>query len=321
MENKLNLVIAKLSEIKTDYFEDTLKKWNEIQESVKKFDSTNLKLHHGSYYLYQMVQDGILTDKQSNILFQDICEMELKWFEEWESENVPSIQREYIGRTSSFYYKPKTWSETVFGYSTISDLLEGKNIPLVEIFGDIDQDLYSYFFEKDFHLERYAMELIESVHNQLEEDHTIEEFESELEELLLDEQLLLEDIENELKELMEYVQECRKAYDYLKSYKTEEHEINNFKHYLEFELENYVAEKQAENFYYEMIEQITPLNKVEYIRLGTQLQEGEFIIQVFTNLGNFNIETNIKHGNEFSAKLVGMITFNMFEMIDKQFKF
>ena len=64
----------------------------------------NLKVYDISGYLYDLQQKGILTYNEMVNKFNLICEMEYEYFQEEESEMTNLIEREYIGRTSTFVY-------------------------------------------------------------------------------------------------------------------------------------------------------------------------------------------------------------------------
>lgn len=67
----------------------------------------NLKVYDISSYLYNLQQKGILTYNEMINKFNFICEMEYEYFQEEESETANLIERDYIGRTSSFVYALK----------------------------------------------------------------------------------------------------------------------------------------------------------------------------------------------------------------------
>lgn len=324
MENKLNLVIAKLNEIKTDYFEDILKKLNEIKKQAGNFTSTNLKLHNVSYHLYQMVQDGIMNDKQSDSLFNEICECEYQHFEWWEEENVPNIERVYICRTSSFHYLPKVWSESIIGSGTIHALLTNNSILDSEIFGEIEIGLYDFLFNKIDSLERYAYEVIETVHNQLEENYSTDEFKDELDTLFEDEISLLEDISSELDELQDIVNECQKAYDYLQEYKTKENELAMLEDYLDCEIEKYISTDLADIIYEQILNEHTPLNRLTelHVYIAESDDENEtFTITAESNLLATTYKTNVKRSNDRATYLIAFTLGHIRKQIEKDFSF
>lgn len=324
MENKLSLVIAKLNEIKTDYFEDTLKKLNDIKKQAGNFSRTNLKLYNASCHLYQLVQDGIMNDEQSNRLFSDICECEYQHFEWWEEENIPNIERVYIGRTSSFYYKPKNWCELIIDNGTVYDLLEGTSVLDSEVFGEIEIGLYDFLFNKIDNLERYAYEVIETIHNQLEENHSIDEFKDELDTLFEDEISLLEDISSELDELQDVVNECQKAYDYLQEYKTEENELAMLEHYLDCEIEKYISTDLADIIYEQILNEHTPLNRLTelHVYIAESDDENEtFTITAESNLLTTTYKTNVKRSNDRATYLIAFTLGHIRKQIEKDFSF
>lgn len=324
MENKLNLVIAKLNEIKTDYFEDTLKKLNDIKKQAGSFSHTNLKLHNVSYHLYQTVQDGIMSNEQSNGLFNHICECEYQHFKEWEEENIPNIERVYIGRTSSFYYKPKNWCELIIGNGTVYDLLEGTSVLDSEIFGELEVGLYDFLFNKIDSIERYAYEVIETAYNQLEENHSVDEFKDELDALFEDEISLLEDISSELDELQNIVNECQKAYDYLQEYKTKENELAMLEHYLDCEIEKYISTDLADKIYEQILDEHTPPNKITELHVYIAKSDDEnetFAITAESNLLTTAYKTNVKRTNNKAIYLIAFTLGHIRKQIEKDFNF
>lgn len=320
MENKLNLIIAKLNEIKAEHFDTVLNRWNELYNAVD-FGYTDLKVHHASYYLYKMVEDGILSHEQFNQLFEHACICELDYFEEWEAENIPSIKREYIGRTSSFYYMPKKWYGEHICDGTVEDLLKNNHVDLNEIFGDLDADVYDFLFG-DMDINYYANEIIETIHNQLEEDHDMDDFKTELDELLEDSIDILENIDSELEDLEEIITECKKAYNYLAEYKTKENEIETFKHFLESEIENIISENLAEEISNTFIRNMKPLNKLESVTIDYTVFDYRVLqFLVVTNLGTWAHSTNIKYSNEHTKLLADCTLFTLKEELQKMFDF
>lgn len=68
----------------------------------------NLKVYDISGYLYDLQQKGILTYNEMVNKFNFICEMEYEHFQDEENEITSIVEREYIGRTSSFVYALKS---------------------------------------------------------------------------------------------------------------------------------------------------------------------------------------------------------------------
>lgn len=319
MENTLNLVIAKLNEIKAEHFDTALNKWNEIYNAVD-FSSADLKVHHASYYLYGMVEGGILSLEECNQLFQHACECELDSFTDWENENIPSIQRQYIGRTSSFYYMPKKWYGEHICDGTIEDLLRNKDIDLKEIFGDLATDMYNFLFG-DKSINYYASEFIETIHNLLEEGHDMDDFKTELDELFEDSIDVLEGINSELEDLEEIVIECQKAYEYLEEYKKKENEIETFKYFLEYDIENIISENLAEEVVNELMQKMTPLNKLENIIIDYTTDGTLLKFKVVTNINTWTYLTRVKNTNEYAKLLADCTLFVLKEKLQKMFDF
>lgn len=324
MENKLNLIIERLSNIKKIGFKNTKEILNKITHITDGVNSTNVKVHNISYYMYEAMQKGILTSEQSDELFSRLTEAEHDSFTDWEAEQVPMVKREYIGRTSSFYYVPHKWLRDVIEEDTAIDILKGKKIAMKEIYGGLDSDIYDMLFDHEFNQDRLANEILEGIHNHLEEDHSEEDFQAELDDHFMDTELLLEDIEDDLLYLLLVAKQCQEAYEYIMDYKRKENQIDVAKDWLHNYIYNVVVEEQASKHHEEMLHTLKNINKISYIKLEAKfnpMNESKYDIIVNTDFQSFSIDTEIKHGHEYSKELVEAILSEMNEYVYKQFSF
>lgn len=278
------IIIEKLREVKDGIFSEVMGKINEIENVSTNFNHTNLKIHNVSYYLYQAVQNGIITNEQSLSLFQHICEMEYETFEEWESENLNYVKRAYIGRTSSFYYDSK-WYGDVVEQDVVEELLEGKTA-LKDCLKGLDARIYEILIEgknlADF--------------PQWDDDDVSEILEGEEEFLTL--------LSDDLDTVLEIVNEAKKAYDYLKEYKKGENILAI--EYLSHEIGEYYGEEEAEKLFDSILENIEKLNKVETLKVSYVKNETSktYELNVSVNGEEFSIDTKIKFEHELSEKFI-----------------
>ena len=194
---------------------------NELNKLVEKIQSnygekidyigttTNLKLHDANY-LCETEQD------YSN--FNIFCEQEYQYFEEIEKEN--ETVRDYIGRTSSFYIKPKcdySLFRTFSHYEYDKKNILGKIIMLIEEYFEYEYSIdlsieASYDYEIISINSEYAKELLKGL-----TINTREFFNT-----------LYEEME---KNILQEVDCIYKTYEFLEDYK--ENQIEYFKEYLQ----------------------------------------------------------------------------------------
>lgn len=260
-----------------------------------------MKLHDVSYYLYNAVNSGIISDNQSLRLFQLICDHEYDYFQEWEKENLNYVYRSYIGRTSSFYYDSK-WSGDQIENDIIEELLEGKGV-LKDCFGNLDHRLHDYLFKNT----DIMAEFIES-----DEDEFIDFLETETE--------ILTSIEDDLNYVEKIVTEAKKAYEYLSDFKKQENEYSLAKHYLENEIAEYYSVDIAEKLFCKILSHIEYLNEVKKLVVINQTINNEYSIKVNINETEFNINTGIKSTHELSEHCITCTMYSLNALIKNNFK-
>lgn len=308
-----NVIIEKLRELKESY-ELVVKKINEIEEVSSTLGSTNLKLHHVSYYLYQAVQDGIITDEQSLSTFEDICNFEYEYFQEWEKENLDYVKRDYIGRTSSFFYQ-SDWYGDVIDNGMVQTILEGENVSDTDYFGSLDNRIYEYLVNGT----SVIAEILEmyDINDYDDDDEMIEDisdfFESE-EEILT---LLLDDLDY----VSKIVNEAKEAYDFLDSYKSIENECTIAMEYLEHDISEYYAEKKAEYFFDRILNSVDKLNLVQSLKVSyTENENAKFYdLHVSVNDNEFIIDTEISSQHELSELCIKTTVSILDEKINEKF--
>lgn len=292
-----NEIINQLDELKAGLFSEVLKKIEKVESDASVIHFTDLKLHHASYYTYELESNGILTDKQAEQLFSEICEREYDFFAEWEKENLNYVERSYIGRTSSFYYDSNWYGDEIDnGY--VDTLLEGKSVDLNIVLGGMSVIIHDYLFNGD----------TENI-SEIDSD----DIESEME--------LLERLSNDLDTVQEIVNEALKAYEYLKEFKTEANEKSLVDSYIEHEITEYYGEASANEYFDLIIYNIEKLNKVESIIVKTEVINNNYMFLVNVNGTNkFNLNTKINYESKFSKLLVDSILSEIKKMIDNKFE-
>lgn len=321
-----NIIVNKLREVKEGVFTETMDKIKSIQSIADQFESTNLKIYNVAYYLNDAVQAGVLTNEQELSLFQEIANREYECFEEWEKQNLHYIKRSYIGRSSSFFYSTN-WEGDVIDNETLEGLLEGKTIHMLDWHGDLLASVYDFLVDGVSNFEQITDKIYSYIGTKDESENEadwIEEFKSELDELLEDEINILESLNDELDTVLEIILEGKKAYEYIANYKTEKHEREITDSYLEYEIENYVSENEAEKIYNEALKELIPLNKLETVEVTGYHDALKYTwyIDIVTNLGIRKVNTKITslYDMEDNSKLlVTMIVCHLREMFDQNF--
>lgn len=310
------IILEKVREIKTELFDNLVTKFEDISHKSSNIEYTNLKLRNASYYLYTLVKKGVLSDKQASNLFEHLCECEYEYFQEWEQENLSDVSRHYIGHTSSFYYN--TNIELYYTGSYIQDILEGKDISLEDITGDLDSNLHDLLFENSIPeaLNTIRTEYIEEV--ELDEDLTLEDF---LEDIFSSSIEILEELDNELDEMNNLIDDALKGYDYLKDFKSEENEISLVNDYLEIEIYDIISPEKSENVYDELISELSPLNKLTWVDLSVTVNGNEYVIICNSNIKTVDINTGILTGNKLSENLINSVLDDTKELFNKNFEF
>lgn len=321
-----NIIVNKLREVKEGIFAETMDKIQNIQSIADKFEDTNLKIYNVAYYLNDAVQAGVLTSEQELSLFREIAHREYENFEEWEKQNLHYIERSYIGRSSSFFYNTN-WEGDVVDNETLEELLEGKTVHMLDWQDDLLASVYDFLVDGVSDFGQITDKIYSYIGTKDESENEadwIEEFKSQLDELLEDELDTLETLNDELDTVLEIILEGKKAYEYIANYKTEKHEREIADSYLEYDIENYVSEDEAEKIYNKALEELTPLNKIETVEVTGyhDALNHTWYIDIITNLGIRKINTKITslYGMEDNSKLlVAMIVCHLREMFDKNF--
>jgi len=307
-----NLIIAKLNEIKNDEFKCVMERIEAIHKRISKISHTNLKLHHIAYKLYDYVSSGMITDNESQNLFQLICEMEYENFQEWEAENVPSIERVYIGHTSSFYYSAKNWCGNIIDSCSLNDgLLEGEELSNNDYLGDLNYKIYNFLFDEDMTIIQYLLNAC------LDEEEAIEELEE-----YFDEQLEVFDLLNDdLDDLENILEEVEKAYGYLTEYKTPDNEVAILEQFLEHEIGEHYTKDKAEQIMNELFNEMKPLNKVTKLSFEIVEQGNTYQVLFVSNLNSTVIDIGIIVNSEMSNHYIETLKYELQQKIDENFEF
>ena len=299
---KKSIIIEKLREIKEGLFVEIMDQIEKIEKVSTDFNYTNLKIHNVSYYLYQAQQAGLITDGQAQQSFEEISHNEYEYFQEWEKENLNYVSRSYIGRTSSFYYN-SNWYGDHIDNGTIEYLLEGKET-LKDEFDHLDSRLHSYLLN-DID--------ISGEFTDFDENDFIDWLETELN--------MLELFKDDLNTVEEIVLEAKKAYDYLKDYKTESNEYALAKEYLSHEIAEYYSQNKAEQLFDRILGEIEYLNQVEKLEFSYTTINNYFVLEIELNDTTFNIDTVISSTHELSDHTMNCIDFELQALIKNNFKF
>ena len=182
------------------------KQFKKLQEHTINLNYTDLKLHDVAYY--------VDSDKRLLNHFENYCQFEYEFFNEWLEENM--LKTRYIGRTSSFYFH----GQNIYDFD-IYDMKENQSIFDTLGYG-LESELETLFISDDFYQAYYNLE--NDCHIDLSDDYDLEDLETEL--------------DNSIYELEEYLQAyykeikaVKRAYKWLENYK--KYQVDNFKDYVE----------------------------------------------------------------------------------------
>lgn len=308
---RMNIIVEKVREIKGGVLKDLESKLKQITEIAKDFGFTNLKVHDISYYLYEAVEKGLLSNSEASDLFNFITEREYEFFQEWESENLQHVKRDYIRRTSSFYYKAN------FDNCLFDEAFEGKvtHLTIENLSDDLDNSTHRLLFSE------HPTSEMEKIISEYDEEEGC--FDSYLDESLGGEIEILEELSDDLDSLLVAVLEAKKAYDYLAEYKTKEHEYSIAKHYLEYEISEYYAENKAEEIFDGITSEHTPLNKITSFSVEKVLfdsKDTNYGFKLISNLKETTVSLELKN-HELSEHLMKCILDELTELIDNSFDF
>ena len=228
MTNLNNLVVEKLEEL-TELINEIKEKANEINDKTKDISYSNLKMHEFSWLLSTEVEKRNESEESHTQAFQLAMEHTYDLFTDEEERIAYHVKREYIGRTSSFYYLTDSYGETVDSYS-FNEALQGKKINIGDYLGGVNANLYDYLIQGTKTLE------------ELWEDEDFENFEDEeeIEEFFESERSEIEKAFEDLNYLEEIVNEALQLYKLVEDYKTEDFAkllLEDFEYLLENEEE------------------------------------------------------------------------------------
>ena len=194
-----------------------------INEALKNVDAyRDLKVHEIASICYDLEQTGIV----SEYFFHNIVDNEYSQFCELEQTNASHVARNYIGRTSTFYYVPKE----SFGFLDEIDVIHGEYTPL------------SIFETLEYVLKFSQSALIKAARNKpcsndeldaihLEIDLDEKEFYEETE-LFDDVQFELDIVEHDLLIAKNFINDLEFITDFLDMYQTDENETYIVESYL-----------------------------------------------------------------------------------------
>ena len=179
MTNLNNLVVEKLEEL-TELINEIKEKANEINDKTKDISYSNLKMHEFSWLLSTEVEKRNESEESHTQAFQLAMEHTYDLFTDEEERIAYHVKREYIGRTSSFYYLTDSYGETVDSYS-FNEALQGKKIYIGDYLGGVNANLYDYLMDGKKTLEELWED--EDFENFEDEEEIEEFFESERSEI------------------------------------------------------------------------------------------------------------------------------------------
>lgn len=310
------IIVEKVRELKGMYNE-----LNEKFEGIKKitsdFNYTNLKLHHASYYLYNMVNEGLLTNQQAESLFNHMCECEYMYFQEWETDCLNYVSREYIGRTSSFYYLTTCYGEIIETYD-INTLLQGEDLDIMDFMEQLPEITYNALFEESDDNMNDLVKFVESELEEMEEsEYNKEEFVTEFFE---DAVYFFNQLSLDLELLNDIVEEAKQAYDYLDDFKSENNEVELIKQYLTYELTEVLASEVASDIFTELLFELDKLNKVssinvKYIVNDVETYSIEFELNDYTLISDTDISIDV----ELSKMYIEQIIYELNKLLQSKF--
>jgi hypothetical protein len=299
------IVIEKIREVRSDILEEVLHKINILEELSKNIKHTDLKIHDVSYRLYSRAETLGLTFNQFNSLFQLICDVEYSNFEEWESENLSYVKREYIGTTSSFYYM-SNWYGIHLNYYHVENLLKGNNVQLIDVLNGLESTTYDALIND-------ILPIFDDVE---EQEKFIEQLDDEYE--------FLSELNDDLDVMKDIIDEAIKAYNYLREYKTEENEYSIVDEYLQHEIEEILSESKANELFDSLMHNISPikLNKVFKIKVVNFIEENEYEykLKCIVNDKSFTLNTNIQSDDELSETYINGVMDILNELINHNFE-
>ena len=186
------------------------KQFKKLQKHTKKLNYTDLKLHDVSFY--------VGNDEKLLKHFENFCECEYEYFEEYLKENM--LETEYIGRTSSFYFYGG-YSESNFYDFDIYDMKEDENIFDTLGYG-LESELETLFNSDDFYQAYYNLE--NDCRIDLLDDYDLEDLETEFDNSIYE-------LEEYLQAYYKQIKAVKRAYKWLEDYKANQVEI--FKSFVE----------------------------------------------------------------------------------------
>ena len=184
------------------------KQFKKLQEHTINLNYTDLKLHDVAYY--------VDSDKRLLNHFENYCQFEYEFFNEWLEENM--LKTRYIGRTSSFYFYGGH-SESNFYDFDIYDMKDDNNIFNTLGYG-LESELETLFDSDDFYQAYYNLE--NDCHMSLTDEYDLDDLEIELENSI-------EELEEYLQAYYKEIKAVKRAYKWLESYKT--NQVEDFKEY------------------------------------------------------------------------------------------
>lgn len=211
MTNNMNLVVEKLEEL-TELINEIKEKANEINDKTKDISHTNLKMYEFNWLLGEEADKKEASEESQIQAFQLAMEHTFDLFTDEEERIAYHVKREYIGRTSSFYYLTDSYGETVDSYS-FNEALQGKKINIGDYLGGVNANLYDYLIEETKTLEELWKD----------EDFNNFEDEEEIEEFFDSERSEIEKAFEDLNYLEEIVNEALELYELVEDYKTKDY--------------------------------------------------------------------------------------------------
>ena len=182
------------------------KQFKKLQEHTINLNYTDLKLHDVAYY--------VDSDKRLLNHFENYCQFEYEFFNEWLEENM--LKTRYIGRTSSFYFH----GQNIYDFD-IYDMKEDESIFDTLGYG-LESELETLFISDDFYQAYYNLE--NDCHMSLSDDYDLDDLETQLEDAI-------EELEEYLIAYYKEIKAVKRAYKWLNDYKA--NQVEYFKDYVE----------------------------------------------------------------------------------------
>lgn len=193
------------------------------------FDSTNVKLHEVSYALSEYSDKYTdLTEEQAERAFEYFCEDNFRYFE----EDLSSLwlEREHIGRTSSFYIVPAGTSDNI-GTDAFYEEIRGDEKTVEDVLADVNEAYIGMLEQNEemvLMLHNGSIETVRDIYDYFYSTSVYDDYNDFLEEADdhmndLDDFIYL--FNENMSTLRDELENIQKAYDYIRSFKRNQLQI------------------------------------------------------------------------------------------------